>query len=157
MRVFFLLWFVLELFAFFCVAEWIGFGWAILLLLLPMVFGGAIMRWQGMHLIRKMQRMQQAGQLAHLGMGVLDGIAMAFAGILLIIPGFITTVIALLLLIPPFRMILMKPLWNKALRKFSAKAANTPHFTQPSHAETPKTPKTPSGRIIDHESGKEVK
>jgi len=76
--------------------------WATLGLLLgAAVIGGAIMSRQGISVARRTQEALAAGR-PPVG-PVLDGAFLLLAGALLISPGFITDVMALMLLVPPIR------------------------------------------------------
>lgn len=79
-------------------SETIG-GWATLILLFAgLFFGLQLMRAQG---INAMIKANQAAQSAQSPLGPLaEGIVKAFAGILLIIPGFFSDIVALLILLP---------------------------------------------------------
>ena len=91
-----------ELFVFVAVAASIGFGWALLLVLTSSLAGGLILRRAGgNHIARVRTAMNQGSFTAIQADGT--GIATLFAGILLLVPGFITDVLALLLLIAPLR------------------------------------------------------
>lgn len=79
-------------------SEFVG-GWATLVLLVAgFIFGLQLMRSQGINSMLQASQNVQAGEspLAPLA----GGIVKAFAGILLIIPGFITDIIALIILLP---------------------------------------------------------
>lgn len=97
-----LLWFFVLLFAeiwsIIKMSEYIG-GWATFVLLFAgFFFGLQLMRAQG---INAMIKASQAAQSAESPLGPLaEGIVKAFAGILLILPGFFSDVIALLILLP---------------------------------------------------------
>jgi UPF0716 protein FxsA len=79
-------------------SEHIG-GWATFILLVAgFFFGLQLMRAQG---IGTMIKASQAAQSAQSPLGpIAEGIVKAFAGVLLIIPGFFSDVIAILILIP---------------------------------------------------------
>ena len=93
---------VAELIVFVVVAAAIGFGWALLLVLATSLTGGLILRQAGgNHIARVRTAMNQGTFTAIQADGV--GAATLFAGILLLIPGFITDILAVLLLIAPLR------------------------------------------------------
>lgn len=74
-------------------------AWATLVLLVAgFIFGLKLMRSQGINALMKSSQNVQSGEslLAPLAQGIVN----AFAGILLIIPGFITDIIALIILLP---------------------------------------------------------
>jgi UPF0716 protein FxsA len=93
---------VAELVVFIAVAASIGFGLALLLVLASSFAGGWLLRHAGgNHIARVRAAMNQGSftaiQADRTGAGIL------FAGILLLIPGFITDVLAVLVLIGPLR------------------------------------------------------
>jgi UPF0716 protein FxsA len=76
--------------------------WATLgLVMLSVFLGGLILRVQGLRSVMAMQR-QPAGIETRLREGA-DGLLLAMAGILLILPGFLSDGVALALLLPPVR------------------------------------------------------
>lgn len=94
---FFLLVFA-EIWSIIKVSHHIG-AWATLILLVAgFIFGLKLMRSQGINALMKNSQNVQSGEslLAPLAQGIVN----AFAGILLIIPGFITDIIALIILLP---------------------------------------------------------
>lgn len=90
-----------EIYTFVVVGEQIG-GLATLgLVLLSTVIGGAIIRLQGLSLLPQMQQAMARHQPP--AAALLNGMAVLLAGLLLIIPGFLTDALAVLLLLPPLR------------------------------------------------------
>lgn len=79
----------------------IGALTTIALLILAGMAGTALLRWQGVYTLWKVQERLQRGDMA--ADAVFDGVLLAVAGVLLFIPGFITDGLALLLLLPPLR------------------------------------------------------
>ena len=94
-------WFILELIVIILVAEWIGLLVAILLIILSMLIGGSIMQMQGMTVYRQMQSKVQQGESP--AVEVLESAAIVFGGLLMLIPGMVTSIIGLVLLIPGLR------------------------------------------------------
>ncbi len=91
----------LEIFVFVQVGEWIGYGWAILALVLVSLFGVWLVTREGLGTWRRAQAQLRAGEIP--AAEAVDGALIAGAGMLLIVPGFITDAIGLLLLLPPLR------------------------------------------------------
>lgn len=91
----------LEIFVFVQVGEWIGYGWAILALVLVSLFGVWLVTREGLGTWRRAQAQLRAGEIP--AAEAVDGALIAGAGLLLIVPGFITDAIGLLLLLPPLR------------------------------------------------------
>ena len=92
---------VLEIFVFVQVGQWIGYGPAILALIAISLFGAWLVKREGLGTWRRAQAQMRAGEIP--AGEVVDGALIAGAGLLLIVPGFITDAIGLLLLLPPLR------------------------------------------------------
>ena len=93
---------VAELVVFIAVAASIGFGLALLLVLATSMCGGLLLRHAGgNHIARVRTAMAQGSFTAIQADGA--GAGILFAGFLLLIPGFITDVLAVLVLIGPVR------------------------------------------------------
>lgn len=96
-----ILWPIAELFVAFKVAEAIGFLWMLLLLVASWPIGSWAMRSQGRLVMRHLREAMAAGEApAH---SMLEGALVVVGGMLLIVPGFITDVLGVLLLLPPSR------------------------------------------------------
>ncbi|WP_377808275.1 FxsA family protein [Azospirillum sp. A29] len=92
---------ILEIVGFIQVGDWIGAGPTIGLLALSAVVGMLIVRHQGLASLSKAQAAAAHGE-APIGT-VLDGFCAVLAGVLLIVPGFLTDILGILLLIRPLR------------------------------------------------------
>lgn len=92
---------VAEIAVFIQVGSRIGVGMTLLLVLASAVLGIGLVRAQGFVTAARVQAMIAQGQSPALGM--LEGLALLAAGVLLLIPGFVTDLIAFALLIPPLR------------------------------------------------------
>jgi UPF0716 protein FxsA len=93
----------------------IGSGWTLLLVLASAAAGVLLIRYQGMAMLRRAVDSLNRQELP-LKAG-LDGICLALAGLLFVIPGFVTDLFAFLLLLPPVRAGLWRAL-TKHLGKF---------------------------------------
>ena len=91
----------LEIFVFIQVGQWIGFGAAILALVAVSLLGAWLVKREGLGTWRRAQAQMRAGEIPA-GEAV-DGALIAGAGVLLLMPGFVTSVLGLLLLLPPLR------------------------------------------------------
>lgn len=69
------------------------------------VLGAYLVRKQGLETINKLQQETQAGRVP--AMQVAEGVALLFAGAVLMTPGFITDALGFALLIPPIRQALI--------------------------------------------------
>ena len=92
---------VAEIAVFIQVGSRIGVGMTLLLVLASAVFGIWLVRTQGFAAATRVQAMIARGESPALGM--LEGLALLAAGVLLVIPGFVTDLAAFVLLIPPLR------------------------------------------------------
>jgi UPF0716 protein FxsA len=90
-----------EIYAFVQVAQWIGVLDAIGLLMLVSLIGVFIVWRQGSHAWRRIREELATGRVP--GAALVDGGLISAAGVLLIVPGFVTDVVGLLLLVPPVR------------------------------------------------------
>jgi UPF0716 protein FxsA len=90
-----------EIAAFIFVGREVGVGTTLLLVLASAVVGAVLLRIQGFGVLRKIQRASQAGDDP--GRQLVHGVMIVIAAFLLIIPGFISDIIGLLLFIPAIR------------------------------------------------------
>ena len=93
---------LMELVAFIAVSALIGFGWALGLVLAGSLAGFLILRHAGGNHIERVRVALGNGNFTDLRADSSVG-PILLAGILLLIPGFITDLLALLLLVPPLR------------------------------------------------------
>lgn len=96
-----ILWPVAELFVAFEVAQLIGVLATVLLLIISWPLGLWLVRTEGRAAWRRLQAAVAAGRMP--AREVVDGALVLIGGALLIVPGFITDVLGLLLLLPPSR------------------------------------------------------
>lgn len=97
---------IAEIATFIVVGGWIGVLPTIGLVILAAFLGMTVIRRQGMQALDRLQATMDAGrdpgpQIAH-------GALKVIAGILLILPGFLTDIVGLLLLVPPIRAALIR-------------------------------------------------
>ena len=92
---------VAEIAVFVQVGSRIGAGMTVLLVVVSAVVGVWLVRRKGLVTATRVQAMVARGESPALGM--LEGLALLAAGVLLVIPGFLTDIAAFALLIPPLR------------------------------------------------------
>ena len=92
----------------------IGVGWTLVLIVASGILGAALMRRQGLKALTETQRKLDRGELPVGEM--FDGLCVLMAGTLLLIPGFLTDVVGLLLFIPPVRLLLGTLLLRAVMR-----------------------------------------
>lgn len=129
----------IEIALFIKIGGWIGVWPTLALVILAAVVGAAVVRTQGIGQLRRLQtaietNRDPSGPLAH-------GALIAAAGVLLILPGFLSDAIGLLLLIPPVRGALIRALGRRV-------QARTVVFTQ-SRPDAP--PRDYAGDAIEGE------
>ena len=76
------------------------------LLLLDIVIGVALLRWQGFETLRQVRSAMQRGEAPI--SELLQGFSLAVAGLLFLLPGFVSDIVAMLLLIPAIRRLIVK-------------------------------------------------
>lgn len=91
----------LELFVLLQVGRAIGAVETIGVLVLVSITGAWLVKREGLGVLRRAQDRLAAGAVP--GRELVDGVLVLFAGALLLTPGFLTDVVALLLLLPPVR------------------------------------------------------
>ena len=92
----------MELAAFIAVAEAVGFLWALLLVVATSMAGAMVLRHAGGNHIARIRVAMAEGSFTALQADSAGSLTL-LAGILLLIPGFITDVLGLLLLLAPLR------------------------------------------------------
>jgi UPF0716 protein FxsA len=90
--------FLLEIAGFIVVGQLIGLGWTLLLVVLTSLLGIWLIRDQGLRAAYQSMRMMQGARV--LNPEKLPNPLRLFAGLLLVLPGFITDTLGLLLLLP---------------------------------------------------------
>jgi UPF0716 protein FxsA len=103
---------VLELFVFVKVAGAIGFFPALLLIILGSMFGVFVLRVAGLATALRARESLNRGELP--AQTMLEGLMLALAGGLLILPGFISDVIGLIMLLPISRRLLANKMRQRA-------------------------------------------
>jgi UPF0716 protein FxsA len=106
----------LELFVLIQVGQQVGVWWTIALVVAVSVVGSWLVKREGWAAWRRITTRVQGGEVP--GDELVDGGLILFAGALLLTPGFLTDVMALLLLFPPTRVVARRV----ALKRLVAKA-----------------------------------
>lgn len=97
---------VAELYVIVQVASEIGAFWTIALLIVMSIVGVWLVKRAGMQLLGRLQAQAAAGKVPT--DQLIDGPLLLLAGLLILIPGFITDVAGLLLLLPPTRALIRR-------------------------------------------------
>ncbi|GAA5181004.1 hypothetical protein GCM10023322_14610 [Rugosimonospora acidiphila] len=110
-----------EIVAFVLVAHWLGALLAVVLLLALSLVGGGLLRREG---ARAWRRLRAAGMDGRpMGSDVSQGLLGLLGGLLLAVPGFITGVLGLALLVPPVRRLAGVGMQRLAERQLSSAVA----------------------------------
>lgn len=88
---------LVELITAYAIAQWIGWGWTLLLLVIGLPVGFGILRNAGSAALADVQRSASTGEPIDQGRHALT----MLGGILIAVPGFWTDLIGLLLVVPP--------------------------------------------------------
>lgn len=112
---------IAELYVIIQVGQAIGALPTIGLLILSSVLGAVLLRAQGRLVWRRFRGALSAGRAP--AREVVDGALVVFGGMLLIVPGFISDVFGLLLLLPPSRVLVRKALLSGARGRMVMTAA----------------------------------
>ena len=149
---------LVELYVIIAVGEEIGAFWTVILVLLTAVIGVNLLRMQGMNTLMRAQRNMAQGAIP--AMEMMEGIALAVAGVLLITPGFITDSIGFLCLIPASRQAIIHYIMTRSTVQTGFGAQSTqwqskPHQQKKPGSGSPDTERPKVGRTIDGEYHRE--
>jgi len=92
---------LLEIFVLVKVGSFIGAWPTILLVVITALVGSALVRSQGLQLVKTLQDRMAAGEMP--GQQLIEGVMLVITGVLLVTPGFVTDFSGLLLLQPSIR------------------------------------------------------
>src|SRR5262245_44252503 len=131
------------------VAQLIGAVNTIGLLLLVSLFGAWLVKRQGLGVLARIREQRMAGRLP--AAEVFDGALILVAGVLLVIPGFVTDALGLLLLIPPIRAVARRGVRRRGMREgdrvrstqWTRADRPPPQYVPPAAPRRPPPPATP--------------
>ena len=92
---------LLEIFVLVKVGSFLGAGATIALVIISALIGSALVRSQGLQLLREVQERMAKGEMP--GQQLIEGVMLVVTGVLLVTPGFVTDFCGLLLLQPTIR------------------------------------------------------
>jgi UPF0716 protein FxsA len=92
---------LIEIAGFILVGQAIGLVPTLLGVLLAAIVGMSVIRWQGIALVRDLGATLRRGQLP--ARQLADAMLVGLAGVLLLLPGYFSDLVGILLLIPPLR------------------------------------------------------
>lgn len=145
--------FILEVLTFWGLASWLGLGWAILAIIVCF-FGGL---WLAAYQMRSISR-AAAAQRIDPGRAAGDTGLLAAGAVLVALPGIATSLLGLLLVIPPTRAVVRKMLARKlrttienlGVRSFEATNMYRERASYGNFRD-PETPQKPDHEVIDEE------
>lgn len=153
MAVAFLLYVVAEIAAIWAVGSAVGVLGTLGLLLAGAFLGSWLARREGGKAMRAFLTAARAGQPAE--KELTDGMLVALGGVLILVPGFVSDVLGLLLMLPPSRAVARR-LWLKRMEKRAVRFANQrrgPVMVVDSEVVPPSTEEKPhpviEGRIVE--------
>lgn len=136
--------FLIEVFSFILLGQWIGYGWAALVILGTFLLGMAVSAWQLRALAYRV-----ATQTEHPGTLTADAALSVLGAVLVAVPGVVSSFIGLLFLLPPTRYLIRRGLGagaRAALTRFGGSAFLTvTHYGAPGASTIPGW-----GEVIDH-------
>ena len=147
---------LVELYVIIAVGEHIGAFWTVILVLLTAVIGVNLLRIQGMSTLMRAQRNMAQGAIP--AMEMIEGVALAVAGVLLITPGFITDSIGFLLLLPASRQAIIRYIMARSTvhTSFGAQSRQWPPGQPPHEPGSKPADDSPRvGRTIEGEYRRE--
>ena len=92
---------IAEIYALIKMGSWLGLFPTLAILVLVSAAGAALVKREGLRVFRRFKEQIAAGNMPTNEM--VDGVCLLIAGVLLVVPGFVTDAVGLLLLLPPFR------------------------------------------------------
>ena len=105
----------------------IGVGKTILIVIITAILGAYLVRQQGLATYFKLQEELNAGRMPAMQMA--EGIALLFAGAVLLTPGFITDALGFALLTPPIRRVIIAWVAKKGI--IQARTSSSPFQSGP--------------------------
>lgn len=134
---------VAEIAVFVEVGSRIGVGMTLLLVVASAVVGIGLVRAQGFATATRVQAMIARGESP--AMGMLEGLALLAAGVLLVLPGFLTDIAAFILLIPPLR----RGIIRLYMRRMRVEGSVTFHRPPAEPPDSDRTPLEGKSRRVD--------
>jgi UPF0716 protein FxsA len=137
---------IIEIAALIGVGQVIGLGWTLVLMLATSVLGGWLLRRQGGRAWRAFRADVNAGRPP--GPAATDGLVILIGGIFMLVPGFVSDVIGLVLLLPPTRLLLRGLVAHQVAARLSPHAATSlfgPRRVRARTGDVHTGPATPDG------------
>jgi UPF0716 protein FxsA len=146
-----LAWPLAEIAGFVVVGRALGLWPTLALVILTGLLGAFLLRQQGLHLLRKLSQESQQGHIP--ARSVVDGAMIVVAGILLLLPGFLTDIVGIALFIPFVRQALWSLIGKRVVIVRSSRTPGGGGFSRPSGPSSQNASPAPSanGKVVDLE------
>ena len=108
---------IAEIYVLVKIGSWLGVLPTLALLLVVSALGAYVVKREGLRVFRRFQEQVAAGNMP--SNEILDGVCLLLAGALLLVPGFVTDAVGLILLLPPFRLLLRRLLKKRSGKKMT--------------------------------------
>lgn len=113
---------IIEIWGILRMGDWIG-GWnTFLLILLLSAVGALVAQFEGRKVWIEAQRQMQSGQIP--GRAMIDGICVLLGGLLLLLPGFFSDLVGIIMLLP-----FTRPLFRNMILQWLEKRMRSGNFT----------------------------
>jgi UPF0716 protein FxsA len=145
-------WPILEIYVIVQVAHAIGGWWTLLLIVASSVLGVRLLRWRGSRAWRELRVAAEEGRPP--GRELLDGALSVIGAALLVPPGFVSTAIGLILLLPPTHFVTRKLLLLAVVRRWRLLGAGTVIWTSTSSRQSGQRPDQQSGPLPGEGTGR---
>ncbi len=139
---------IIEIAIFIGVGQAIGLWPTLLGVVVTALIGSALIRVQGLSLIRDIQRLMAAGVLP--ARQIADGLILAIAGALLLTPGYFTDLVGFLLLVPAVRTLVYQAL-KRRIRVVGGFGAAQAGFSTPENGPSRGGSENIDGNVVDLE------
>jgi UPF0716 protein FxsA len=136
---------LIEIAGFVLVGNAIGLWPTLALVILTSLIGAVLLRLQGISVLQEASRESQEGRLP--GKSLVSGAMVVIAGVLLILPGFFTDLIGLLLFIPPVRHFIWSLIGKRVVVMRTSRGTSASYRT--GNAENGKQPGKPHVLDLD--------
>lgn len=138
---------LIEIYFLIKVGSIIGAGWTVFAVVGTAVLGAGLLRVQGLSTLQRAQLSINKGEVPAVAM--LEGVALAISGVLLLTPGFFTDTLGFVLLIPVLRQSLIKRILKNSQFLYRGQTTRTYNgYSESSIIE---------GEIVDEDSDKYLK
>jgi UPF0716 protein FxsA len=138
---------LIEIYFLIKVGSLIGAGWTVFAVVGTAVLGAGLLRIQGLSTLQRAQVSMAQGEVPAVAM--LEGVALAISGFLLLTPGFFTDTLGFLLLIPVLRQSLIKRMLKNSQFFYRGNATRSHNDYRESIII--------EGEIVDEDSDKHLK